>query len=124
VGQYHYLVNCSKREYLNPHKLGEGFKLGQIANGWLSSLLVCLLSDGYQGPDCEHNLMGRWAASQIVIASDDPARGLLSLRTSYDSIHEACDEEPGWTEITPLVKEFVWELPVWLQKKVIDAEEL
>lgn len=128
MSQYHYLVNVSRREFLNPHKLGEGLALGQISNSWISSLLVCLLCDSYQGPGCKHHLMGRWANCQVVIASDDPATGakgnLYSLRSSHSSIHEACDEEPAWTEVSGLVKEHYLELPLWLHQNVIEAEEL
>ena len=27
MGQYHYTVNLSKKEFINPHKLGDGLKL-------------------------------------------------------------------------------------------------
>jgi hypothetical protein len=70
MGQYHMVVNLTKREYINPHKLGSGLKLWeQIANGANggtgAALLVLLaasngrgggdldVEDNWHGPECE-----------------------------------------------------------------------
>ena len=52
MGQYHYVVNLDKREYLHPHDLGDGLKLmefGCSANGTLMGL--ALLLAGSNGPE-------------------------------------------------------------------------
>lgn len=53
MGQYHYVVNLDKREYLHPHDLGDGLKLmefGCSANGTLLGLSILLAgSNGPQG---------------------------------------------------------------------------
>jgi len=33
MGQYYFIVNLDKKEYLHPHKLGDGLKLREICNG-------------------------------------------------------------------------------------------
>jgi len=59
MGQYHMVVNLTKREFIHPHKLGSGLKLGeQIANGANggtgAALLVLLAaSNGRGGGDLD-----------------------------------------------------------------------
>lgn len=46
MGQYHYLVNLTKREYVMPHEIGNGLKLTEQV-GWpysSSTVLVMLLA--------------------------------------------------------------------------------
>jgi len=48
MGQYFYIVNIDKREYLHPHKFNDGLKLlefGCSANGTMTALAI-LLADG------------------------------------------------------------------------------
>lgn len=48
MGQYYYVVNIDKREYLPPHKFNDGLKLlefGCSANGTMTALAI-LLADG------------------------------------------------------------------------------
>ncbi len=48
MGQYYYIVNIDKHEYLHPHKFNDGLKLlefGCSANGVMTALAI-LLSDG------------------------------------------------------------------------------
>lgn len=80
MGQYHYTVNLDKREYLQPHKFGEGLKLWE--QGWhgfgIQRALQMLLaiSDGRGGGDfhLEENgfkdIAGRWAGDRIVVLGD------------------------------------------------------
>lgn len=76
MGQYYLTVNLDKREYLDPHKLGDGLKLlefGTSSNGTLTALAI-LLADGNNrgGGDLrsDHPIIGSWAGDRIVIAGD------------------------------------------------------
>ena len=52
MGQYHYTVNLDKREYLDPHKFGDGLKLmecGASGGGTLMALAVLLAEQNRGG---------------------------------------------------------------------------
>lgn len=86
MGQYYYVVNIDKREYLHPHKFGEGLKLSEFAfsRGGTMTGLALLLADGNGrgGGDIRAGdpggLIGSWAGDRIVIAGDyaDPGKFL------------------------------------------------
>jgi hypothetical protein len=94
MGQYYLIVNLDKKQFLHPHKCGDGLKLlefGCSANGTLTALAV-LLADGNNrgGGDLhsDHPVIGTWAGDRIVIAGDyadegkftgDPARNLYRV---------------------------------------------
>lgn len=85
MGQYYMTVNLDKKEYLYPHKLGDGLKLMEFACSTLGTMtaLALLLADGNGrgGGDMHSNspLIGSWAGDRIVIAGDyaDPGRYVL-----------------------------------------------
>jgi hypothetical protein len=76
MGQYYYIVNKTKKQFLYPHKFGDGLKLlefGLSADGTLSGLAILLASgNGRGGGDlCSDNpIVGSWAGDKIVIAGD------------------------------------------------------
>ena len=76
MGQYYKVVNLDKKEWLNPHQLGDGLKLmefGQSTNGTMTALAILLAnSNGRGGGDFkqESPLIGSWAGNRIVIAGD------------------------------------------------------
>lgn len=114
MGQYHFTVNLDKREFLNPHKFGEGLKLWE--QGWhgfgiqrgLQMLLAC--SDGRGGGDFHledngiENIAGRWAGDRIVVLGDytedddlpgvENASLLWSLCHAEDEIKR--ESQAGW----------------------------
>jgi hypothetical protein len=75
MGQYHYIVNITKRQFIHPHKIGSGLKLIEQI-GWEASpstalffLLAC--SNGRGGGDvAEHPLVGSWSGDQIAVVGD------------------------------------------------------
>lgn len=77
MGQYHKTVNLDKREFINPHKLGDGLKLLEQC-GWspggtndaLHLLLAC--SSGRGGGDFQSDspLIGSWAGDRIAVIGD------------------------------------------------------
>jgi hypothetical protein len=106
VGQYYKVMNIDKKQFINPHKLGDGLKLmefGMSSHGTMTALAL-LLSDGNGrgGGDCRSNeeIIGSWAGDRIVIGGDyaDPDKfgydGVL-----YDKCHDREDE--NGTPIAP-----------------------
>ncbi len=82
VGQYYYIVNPAKRQYLNPHKFGCGLKLMEFSNSRFGpQQALCILlakSNGQGGGDLSTNglteaeiaLIGSWAGDSIYVAGD------------------------------------------------------
>lgn len=77
MGQYYFVCNLDKREYLHPHKFGDGLKLlefGSSSNGTMSGLAVLLADgNGRGGGDIEvktPTIVGSWAGDRIVISGD------------------------------------------------------
>lgn len=116
MGQYHVVVNFSKREWLSPHAFGDGLKLWEQQGGiggvqtalWL--LLAC--SNGRGGGDFfdRESLLpterlrewsGRWAGDRIAILGDYTEDGDIpdvdDLATLYDALREPGS---GWRELS------------------------
>lgn len=76
MGQYYYIVNLDKKEFLHPHKFGDGLKLlefGCSANGTLTGLAILLADGNNRGGGDLHSdnpIIGSWAGDRIVIAGD------------------------------------------------------
>jgi hypothetical protein len=102
MGQYYYVVNVTKKQYLHPHDFNDGLKLlefGASGDGTMMGLAL-LLSDGNGrgGGDARNQsqLIGSWAGDQIVIAgdyadngrfTDDPVRNLHEVaEAEYENI--------------------------------------
>jgi hypothetical protein len=102
MGQYYYVVNVTKKQYLHPHDFGDGLKLmefGASGDGTMMGL-AALLADGNGrgGGDVrsKNQIIGSWAGDQIVIAGDyadnerftgDPNRNLYQLaQAEYENI--------------------------------------
>ena len=81
MGQYYYIINLDKKQYLDPHRFGNGLKLLEFScygTGVMTGLAV-LLSDGNGrgGGDlfCDDPIIGSWAGDQIVVAGDYADKG-------------------------------------------------
>src|ERR1700687_4252781 len=76
MGQYYCVVNLNKRQYLNPHKFGDGMKLlefGSSGEGTMCGLAILLASGNNRGGGdlhSDHPIIGSWAGDRIVIAGD------------------------------------------------------
>ena len=78
MGQYHFVANLTKKQFLHAHKLGNGLKLMEFisAQDGVPQALILLLacSNGRGGgdfrgedPEC---LVGSWAGDAIAIVGD------------------------------------------------------
>ena len=76
MGQYYYVINLDKRQYLHPHRAGDGLKLLEFAcsaNGTMTCLAVLLADgNGRGGGDLgsDDPVVGSWAGDRIVISGD------------------------------------------------------
>jgi hypothetical protein len=76
MGQYYLIVNLDKKQYLHPHRCGDGLKLLEFAcsaTGTLTALAILLADgNGRGGGDLHssHPVIGSWAGDRIVIAGD------------------------------------------------------
>lgn len=100
MGQYNVIVNLDKKEFLYPHRFGDGLKLlefGSSGRGTMLALAVLLANSRNRGGGDLHTddttWYGRWAGDSIVIAGDyaeardagEPAEGM--------NLYGLCDEE-------------------------------
>jgi len=76
MGQYYLIVNIDKKEYIHPHKFGDGLKLlefGASSCGTMTGLAILLADgNGRGGGDLrsDHTIIGSWAGDRIVVAGD------------------------------------------------------
>lgn len=105
MGQYHLAVNLDKREFLNPHGLGDGLKLWEQAGngeGGVGSALIALLacSNGRGGGDFQEEndtagVIGRWAGDRIAIIGDYAEPEDLAPEHRAELIYAACRGKPA-----------------------------
>lgn len=76
MGQYYYVVNVDKKQYLNPHAFGDGLKLmefGLSGCGTMAGLAVLLAQGNGRGLGDLHSedpLVGSWAGDRVIVAGD------------------------------------------------------
>lgn len=98
MGQYHLTVNLDKRQYIDPHALGDGLKLWEqaasSAGGVASALIVLLaVSNGRGGGDFdESEVVGSWGGDRIAIVGDYAEDHDLPSEHHASTIYEACGD--------------------------------
>ena len=113
MGQYHLTVNLDKKEYLNPHKVGDGLKLvEQIEStaGIGSALIIlCACSNGRGGGDIkgDNNVIGRWAGDRIAIIGDYTEDGDIP---GVDTVSIKENLEKTYMDISDLVRPIIEEV--------------
>jgi len=126
MGQYHYLINLDKKQFVHPHRIGNGLKLKEQV-GWnysTATALVMLLAassrDGGRGGGdfaALHPLIGAWAGDRIAFVGDYAEPEDIP-GTDAPRIYEACSGETktsksgkqhpdGWTDISAQVREMM-----------------
>jgi hypothetical protein len=75
MGQYHKPVNLDKKQYINPHKFGDGLKMLEFGQGGLTVtaltvLLACSHNRGGGDLGTEHPVAGSWAGDRVAIIGD------------------------------------------------------
>lgn len=98
MGQYYKIVNVKKKQYITPHKFGDGAKLMEFsmsANGVLAGLAILLADgNGRGGGDLnsENEIVGSWAGDNIVVAGDYADQGKF-VKTTDQNLYEVCIAE-------------------------------
>lgn len=115
MGQYHYLVNLTKKQFVHPHEIGNGLKLKEQI-GWdysTSTVLFMLVaaSTGRGGGDfhCEHPLLGSWAGDRIALVGDYAEADDIPGNDAPKIYEAIAGDSPrgGWVNISPQVREMV-----------------
>lgn len=94
MGQYFYIVNSAKKQYLHPHKLGEGLKLGELGGNCMAALSWLLADNSGDGS---------WSGDPIVVAGDYGS-GLHNTADNefeditYRIVKELCEQHPYYVE--------------------------
>jgi hypothetical protein len=115
MGQYHYIVNLSKQEFIEPHSLGVGLKAyDQLLNlpSTPSALFILLMASNGRGggdlqlePESREKVIGRWVGDRIAVigdyAQDDDIPG--EWEHPISSIYSLCDEGV-YRDISALVR--------------------
>ncbi len=94
MGQYYYVVNVDKKQYLHPHRFDDGLKAREFGSGGKTmQALHALLtkSDSGGGGDYNHasddyGIIGSWAYDRIVIIGDYDSSNL------YEKCYESYEE--------------------------------
>ena len=119
MGQYHYVANLEKREFVNPSDIGSGLKLWEQAMNPpgtpVALFLLTIAQNGRGGGDFDPELnwdiddnpdgvIGRWAGDRIAIIGD--------YYESYDEVARKNDlnglwnnKASKWLDITHLCRE-------------------
>ena len=101
MGTYYYVVNYDKKEFLHPHRFGDGLKLMEFAFSsigvltGLSLLLVRGSSDILDPSAYGELVVGRWTGDRISIVVGDYDRDFGDI--AY--------EQDGWVNISAAVVE-------------------
>lgn len=114
MGQYYYVVNMDKQQYLHPHRFDDGLKATELASGYNTMRALALLltrSDEGGGGDFRNDnmgIVGSWAGDKIWIVGD------------YDSskLYEKCNPEngKGYEEMSPKVIPLLKKEQLWVGK--------
>ena len=101
MGQYFYVANIDKKQFLHPHTFGDGLKLlefGASGRGTMAALAL-LLADNRDGDRWgDSPLIGSWCGDRIVVAGDYGPPD-----SSGESVHDQCSEE--FEDISEVMRE-------------------
>jgi hypothetical protein len=97
MGQYYKIANLDKKQYLHPHRCGDGLKLMEFSLGSCGTMsaLAILLADGNGrgGGDLRSDaeIIGSWSGDRITIVGDYADGDLFSEIGADDS---------EWTDVS------------------------
>lgn len=124
MGQYHRIVNLDKREFLHPHKFGDGLKLmefGHSSSGTLLGLTVLLAAackgGGRGGGDihADSPLVGSWAGDRIAIVGDYSEATDLPHEYDAEYLYGRLSDEVDYRDISEEVIAVLKESREWLR---------
>lgn len=113
MGQYWKLINLDKKEYVCPHDVGAGLKLGEMVNtspgpGAAVLILCAAMPEPRGGGDFAEGqeAVGRWAGDRIALVGDyaedaDLPNSPVPASTIYDLCEP--DAEGAWKDVSEMV---------------------
>lgn len=112
MGQYHYVVNLDKKQFLHPHRFGDGLKLmefGQSGGGTMTALAILLgvssREGGRGGGDFRldrEGIVGSWGGDRIAIVGDYAEADDLAPEFQAEDIYGRCGSGE-FTDISAVV---------------------
>jgi len=109
MGQYYYVTNIDKKEYINPHKFNDGLKLMEFGSSGMGTMngLAILLADGNGGGSGDlrsnNEIIGSWSGDKIVIAGDYADENKWGVENEGKNIYSTAAE--SWKDISEEVIE-------------------
>lgn len=112
MGQYHITMNYTKKEYVHPHRIGLGLKMGEQVGDFHATMgdilfLLVACSHNRGGGDVptegiEH-VVGRWTGDRIVVFGDYSEQSDLPNDIEIGELEDAVwgnEPDPDWTDIS------------------------
>ena len=91
MGQYFLVVNTTKKEYLHPHRFGEGLKFMEFTVDGCGIMhgLAHLLAQSSSGVAIDDpEVTGRWVGDHVVIVGDYDDSGVFDEAYESDDYHD------------------------------------
>ena len=109
MGQYHKLINITKKEYIVGHDIGINLKhYEQIGfEGSMADVLYCLMiaqgNDYRGGGDVSgHKLIGHWAGDHVAIVGDYYEEG--TDKPEYRNLYRIVENDKHYKNISPSIR--------------------
>ena len=109
MGQYHKLINITKKEYIVGHDIGINLKhYEQIGfEGSMADVLYCLMiaqgNDYRGGGDVSgHKAIGRWAGDQVAIVGDYYTEEGDNYK--YKNLYDIVESDRHYKNISPSIR--------------------
>ena len=107
MGQYHLVVNLTKKEFIDPHEFGCGLKfLEQVwPHGFgtshvLAVLLCCSPNRGGGDMHSEDPMIGRWAGDAIAYVGDYSEDSDMLAKYNAEKIYGECRKGGKYKDIS------------------------
>ena len=109
MGQYHKLINITKKEYIVGHDIGINLKhYEQIGfEGSMADVLYCLMiaqgDDRRGGGDVSgHKLIGHWTGDPVAIVGDYYTED--TDNRSYKNLYDRVEDDKHYKNISPSIR--------------------
>ena len=109
MGQYHKLINITKKEYIVGHDIGINLKhYEQIGfEGSMADVLYCLMiaqgDDRRGGGDVSgHKLIGHWTGDPVAIVGDYYTED--TDNRSYKNLYDIVEDDKHYKNISPSIR--------------------
>ena len=109
MGQYHKLINITKKEYIVGHDIGINLKhYEQIGfEGSMADVLYCLMiaqgNDNRGGGDVSgHKFIGHWTGDQVAIVGDYYHED--TDKPEYTSLYDIVESDRHYKNISPSIR--------------------